>query len=83
MIDTGNEHLFTFIRNHFNQQYESVLVVGNFDEKPQMLNLSDLGNRGLFEIGQLRDLATGELPALFKDQLVIPPYRFYWLAVQP
>jgi len=82
LIDTGNEHLFTFIRNHFNQQYESVLVVGNFDDKPQTLNLSDLGNRGLFELGQLRDLATGESPALFKDQLVIPPYRYYWLTVQ-
>jgi amylosucrase len=28
----------------------------------------------------LRDLYTGEAPALFKDQLVIPPHRFYWLA---
>lgn len=83
LIDTDNEHLFIFIRNHFNQQYEPVLVVCNFDNRPQMLNLSELGNRGLFELGQLRDLATGESPALFKDQLVIPPYRYYWLTVQP
>ena len=83
LIDTGNEHLFIFIRNHFNRQYESVLVVGNFDDKPQMLSLSELGNRDFFALGKLRDLATGESPALFKDQLVIPPYRYYWLTAQP
>jgi len=83
LIDTGNEHLFVFIRNHFNRQYESVLVVGNFDDKPQMLSLSELGNRDFFALGQLRDLATGESPALFKDQLVIPPYRYYWLTAKP
>ena len=83
LIDTGNEHLFVFIRNHFNRQYESVLVVGNFDDKPQMLSLSELGNRDFFALGHLRDLATGESPALFKDQLVIPPYRYYWLTAKP
>ena len=59
---------------------DHVLVVGNFDAAPQSLTLSDLGNRGEFEYAQLRDLYSGEAPSLFKDQLVIPPYRFYWLA---
>jgi hypothetical protein len=42
--------------------------------------LSDLGNRAEFEYGRLPDLYSGEAPSLFKDQLVIPPFRFYWLA---
>jgi amylosucrase len=82
LIDTGNDHLFVFIRNHYTRQSESVLVVVNFSDAPQMLNLSDLRNRGQFQFGQMRDLASGEAPALFKDQLVIPPYRFYWLSAQ-
>jgi amylosucrase len=28
---------------------------------------------------QLHDLYSGEKPAMFKNALVIPPYRFYWL----
>ena len=32
-----------------------------------------------FEYSRLQDLYSGESPRLFHDQLVIPPYRFYWL----
>jgi len=80
LLDTGNPHLFIFIRSNPFQLNDNVLVVGNFDNSPQSLTLSDLGNRGCFEYGQLQDLYTGESPHLFKDQLVIPPYRFYWLS---
>jgi amylosucrase len=57
-------------------------VVGNFDDKSQYLDLGSLGNRGMFHYGNLKDLYSGESPALFKDQLVVPPYRFYWLTDQ-
>jgi amylosucrase len=30
----------------------------------------------------MRDLYTGEAPSLLNDQLVIPPFRFYWLATR-
>ncbi|RLJ20848.1 alpha-amylase [bacterium endosymbiont of Escarpia laminata] len=79
LLDTGNEHLFIFMRNNPLQLNDNVLVVGNFDGSPQSLTLSDLGNRGLFEYAQLQDLYSGASPRLFKDQLVIPPYNFYWL----
>ena len=82
LVDTGNPHLFTFIRsNPFNVD-DNVLVVSNFDSSPQSLTLSDLGPTGRFEYSRLRDLYSGESPRLFKDQLVIPPYRFYWLSDQ-
>ena len=57
-----------------------MLVVGNFDSKPQSLTLSQLRSHSAFEYSQLRDLYSGESPTLFKDQLVIPPFRFYWLS---
>ncbi|MGB5493237.1 MAG: amylosucrase [Sedimenticolaceae bacterium] len=79
LIETGNPHLFVFMRNNPFQLNDSVLVVGNFDAAPQSLTLSDLSNRGHFEYGQLFDLCSGESPQQFNDQLVVPPHRFYWL----
>ncbi|HEB96183.1 MAG TPA: alpha-amylase [Sedimenticola thiotaurini] len=82
LLDTGNPHLFTFIRSNPFMLDDIVLVVANFDSSPQSLTLSDLWQRGRFEYSRLRDLYSGESPRLFKDQLVIPPYRFYWLSDQ-
>ena len=80
LISTDNPHLFAFMRSDPFGSGEHVLVVANFDESPQALALGDLGNRGSFEYGCSRDLCSGEAPTLFNDHLVIPPFRFYWLA---
>jgi amylosucrase len=80
LLDTENPHLFAFMRNNPFLHGDNVLVAGNFDSSPQSLTLSNLSNRGYFEYGNLQDLYSGESPTLFKDQLVIPPYRFYWLS---
>ena len=82
LLDTANPHLFAFMRINPFVSGDSVLVVGNFDISPQSLTLSDLSNRGQFEYGQLQDLYSGEAPKQFSDQLVVPPYRFYWLTDQ-
>ena len=79
LLESGNPHLFVFMRTSPFMQNENVLVVGNFDNAPQSLSLSDLGNRGQFGFGQLQDLYSGESPKSFNDQLVIPPFSFYWL----
>jgi len=79
LIDTGNPHLFVFIRSNPKLLNDNVLVVANFDSSPQSLSLGDLSNRGSFEYARLQDLYSGETPTLFKDQLVIPARRFYWL----
>ncbi|MEE9494150.1 MAG: amylosucrase [Gammaproteobacteria bacterium] len=79
LIETGNPHLLAFWRTHPQHLNASVLVVGNFDVAPQSLDLSILGNQGLFLYGNVRDIHSGEMPALYKEQLVIPAYRFYWL----
>ena len=82
LLDVDNPHLFVFRRIHPRQPDNFILVVANFDATPQYLDMSALSNRGLFQYGQIKDLCSGESPALFKDQLVVPPYRFYWLTDQ-
>jgi len=79
LLDIDNPHLFAFLRTNPQQPSDVVLVVGNFDATPQHLDLDNLGRRGMFHLGQLRDLYSGEAPAQFKDQLVVPPHQFYWL----
>ncbi len=83
LLDTDNPHLFIFMRNDPFQTGDNVLVVTNFDNAPQSLDLNDLRNRGRFAYGQVRDLCSGESPTLYHDTLVIPPYRFYWLSDRP
>jgi len=82
LLTVDNPHLFVFLRYHPESPADAVLVVGNFDAAPQYLDLGNLGNRGLFRYGQVMDLYSGESPAMFKDRLVIPPHRFYWLTDQ-
>ncbi len=79
LLSVDNEHLFVFIRNHPTRSNDAVLVVANFDANPQVLDLDILHSHGLFLHTTPQDMASGESPALFKNQLVIPPYRFYWL----
>ena len=82
LLDTGNPHLFVFRRGNPFEMHDDVLVVANFDDAPQSLDLSELGNRGSFGFGELRDLCTGEAPVRFRDRLVVPPRRFYWLSAR-
>ncbi|MCU7855872.1 MAG: alpha-amylase, partial [Candidatus Thiodiazotropha sp. (ex Lucinoma borealis)] len=79
LVDADNPHLFVFWRTDPFMPLGSVLVVCNFDDSPQYMDLTVLGNRGMFEHGNLRDIFSGESPRLFKDQLVVPPFHFYWL----
>lgn len=82
LLSVSNEHLFVFLRTHPHKFTENVLVIANFDGKSQYLDISELGNRGQFQYGQIQDLASGEVPAIFNNKLVIPPYHFYWLTDQ-
>ncbi len=82
LIHLENAHLFAFLRFNLQRPSSSVLVVGNFDARPQYLDLNAITGKFRFERSQLRDLYSGETPVLFKDQLIIPPYHFYWLSDQ-
>ena len=80
LLESENPHLFAFMRNNPFSLGNDVLVVGNFDNAPQSLELSALPGRRHFDTNHLRDLYSGEAPCLLKGQFVIPPYRFYWLS---
>jgi len=76
LIEVENPHLFVFGRYHLQQPSEQVLVVANFSEHPQHLNLDDIGTWKA-QYGTLVDLYCGESPDIFKNSLVIPGYSFY------
>ncbi|WP_163340894.1 alpha-amylase family glycosyl hydrolase [Desulfopila sp. IMCC35008] len=79
LIEVENQHLFVFGRYHIRQPSERVLVVANFSNKPQHLNLEDISNWRV-QYRSLVDLFKGERPEIFKNSLVIPGYSFYWLS---
>ncbi|MDH5484879.1 MAG: alpha-amylase family glycosyl hydrolase [Gammaproteobacteria bacterium] len=80
LIQLDNPHLFVFSRFNLQRPSSGVLVVANFDAHPQYLDLTAVSHALPMHNAPIRDLYSGEMPALFKDQLVIPPYRFYWLS---
>ncbi len=82
LLDVGNPHLFVFARFEYDQPTSRILVVANFDSDPQHLNLEDIGRKAYFRNGAIRDLYSGDKPAMFNEDLVVPPYRFYWLTDQ-
>jgi len=78
LIEVENENLFVFGRYNLNKPSDQVLVVANFNGKPQYLNMEDLGP-WYPKFGHLVDLHKGEQPDIFNNSLVIPGFGFYWL----
>lgn len=79
LIEVENPHLFVFERYDITRVSERVLVVANFDGKPQNLDLDSLLSWGAPHYGQLVDLYSGQRPEIFKNTLVVPGFSFYWL----
>ena len=46
------------------------------------ITMDDLSHRSQFAHGRMRDLYSGEAPAMFNEKLVVPPRRFYWLSTR-
>ena len=79
LLESGNPHLFVFMRSNPLMMHDNVLVVANFDAAPQSIDLRELPSRGNPEPVGLRDLHSGVAPTLFNNQLAVPPFGFYWL----
>jgi len=82
LIQVDNPHLFVFSRFDLLRTTAGVLVVVNFDARPQYLNLEDPNIKSVLSYGHIKDLVSGDTPSTFNGQLVIPPYHFYWLTDQ-
>ncbi len=78
LIEVENPHLFVFGRYHLQKPNEKVLVVANFSNRPKSLNIGELGSWGA-QYRQFVDVYSGECPDVFKNNLVIPGFTFYWL----
>lgn len=79
LLDVDNPHLFVFSRFDHLGAHSRVLVIGNFDNNPQQLEIESLRKRGFFQHGQARDLSTGDSINIDHEQLEIPALGFYWL----
>ena len=82
LLETGNPHLFVFMRSNPFLVHDRVLVVGNFDDQPQPLSLAGLPLQADLERGRLQDLYSGRSAELAEQRLLLPPYGFCWLAGQ-
>ena len=80
LLDIDNEHLFGFIRFDHSRPSERVLVICNFSDHPEHIDLQTLSTSGFSMYGQLTDLYSGKSPTKFKNHLVLQPYHFYWLS---
>lgn len=79
LINVDNPHLFVFERYNLNTQSGSVLVMANFDQKPQSVNIKEVYKWQASPQQQLVDLYTGQSPDVFNNTLIVPGYGFYWL----
>jgi amylosucrase len=79
LIEVSNPHLFVFKRYSFNTPSEHILVIANFDNNPQHLNMHDIADQAIPRHGRLIDLYTGQTPETFNGTLVVPALSFYWL----
>jgi len=78
LTDLRNDHLFSFIRVG-QQPGESVFVIANFDRSAQAADIRLLERHGFGRHEELIDLVTGRPPHCFQNELILPPYQFYWL----
>jgi amylosucrase len=76
VVDTGNTHLFGYLRSHADQR---LLIVANFADTSQTMSAHLLGPWG--GNGEALDHLTGETISLAED-LVIEHHRAVWLELK-
>ncbi|MDG4812703.1 alpha-amylase family glycosyl hydrolase [Hydrogenovibrio sp. 3SP14C1] len=79
LIEVDNPNLFVISRFDPHKFNDRVLVVANFNSKPQSLNLEEVSSWGSYQNGELMDLHTRQSPEIFNNALVVPGFGFYWL----
>ncbi len=75
--ETGNPHIFCFERG--SKEGDQILVISNFDEKPQAVNSALLMAMGYGRDGKAKDLIRDSF-VNFNDPLIkVNPYQLLWL----
>lgn len=79
VLSVGNQHLLCMLRFDHYRESNTVLVIANFNENQQYLELESLKPVGMNAPNQLVDLCTGAAPPQDNGCLVLPGHHFYWL----
>ncbi|MDZ4142164.1 MAG: alpha-amylase family glycosyl hydrolase [Methylotenera sp.] len=79
LLEVENPHLFVFSRFDNINNFSRVLVIANFDAKPQTLDVEKLRKKGFFQHDLARDIHTGDSVSVINAVLEIPALGFYWL----
>lgn len=77
LYHTGNDHILAFGRTHGNKQ--GLLVLCNFDEKPQVIETGWIKKMGFFTKGEPLDLVSDQQISVKSGLLEILPYQMIWL----
>lgn len=77
LYHTGNDHILAFGRTHGNKQ--GLLVLCNFDEKPQVIETGWIKKMGYFTKGEPLDLVSDQQISVKSGLLEILPYQMIWL----
>jgi len=68
-----------FSRTDPEDSNNKVLVVANFNDKPQQLQTEPLKQHGFFLNGKMKDLGTDDHLIAKNSTATIPPLTYYWL----
>jgi amylosucrase len=79
LLNVSNPHLFVFSRTLPAQNQQSVVVIANFSDEPQSLDLAELKSLESVNLDQLADLFSGKSPDRSNGDIKIPSRQFLWL----
>lgn len=74
---TANEHILIYERTA--DENQGIMVLCNFDENPQVVESSWIGNLGYIKNQEFRDLITSTTQALQSGFLELGAYQLLWL----
>ena len=74
--DSGNDHIFAYERR---SGTDGVMVLGNFDEKTQVVDAGWLARQGYIREGRYTDLLSAETSELQSGLLELKPLALLWL----
>jgi amylosucrase len=79
LLTTKNPHLLVYARFNSTFATKRVLVVCNFSDIEQGLEINHLKEKGFLKYEIAKNIATGEMVTIGNDALIIPALSFYWL----
>lgn len=79
LLDLENPHLFAYSRFSLVDTKARILVICNFDIKPQQVCVDDLRKKGFLTQASIKDAFSGEVITMNQANIEIPAMAFYWI----